>query len=110
MYSGLTVPFLNAAQRSKHYVKHGHRFGAATEQDYERMADEFMTFPLLPPLVECTRITGTFDRVRLNGTTGHYGVAYNILTIRTFHVKEAAAVARRGGPLGFVLHKCAEVR
>ena len=106
------MPFPSASQRAKHYVKHGHEFGAANEFVYEQMADAFMSLPanLHLNLVECSRTTGTFDRIRLDGTTGYYGVAYNVLTIRTFHLKDIAVIARTGGALAYVLRKCAEVR
>jgi hypothetical protein len=110
MYADLTVPFSDSIQRAKHFLKHGHKFGALDEFDYERLADAFMTAPLHPNLFECNRIVGTFDRIRLDGTTHYYGVAYNVSVVRTFHVKDAAGIAHRGGPLAFVLYKCAEVR
>jgi hypothetical protein len=110
VYIDPTVPFPSAKQRSIHFVKHGREFAAPDEYAYERMADAFMSQFLHPNLHECQRATGTFDRIRLDGLTGHYGVAYNILTLRTFHTKDAAQMAHRGGPLNFVLQKCAEVR
>jgi hypothetical protein len=110
VYIGVTVPFRDSKQRAIHYQKHGHRFGARDEYDYERIADAFMAGPLHPNLFECYRITGTLDRIRLDGSTRYYGVAYNISVLRTFHIKDASQIAARGGPHGFVQHKCSEVR
>jgi len=104
------VPFATAFELSSHFVKHGHKFGAATEQEYERMADEFMARPLNADLYECVSSHGRRDRIRLEGTTRYFGVAYKVNTISTFHPRDAHAIASKGGPLGFVLFKCAEVR
>lgn len=104
------MPFPNPIQRALHFVKHGHHFGAVDEYHYERMADAFMAAPLHPNLYEGTRSTGTRDRIRLDAVTRHYGVAYGILNLRTYHIRDAHGIALRGGPAGFVAFKCAEVR
>jgi hypothetical protein len=105
-----TVPFLNARDREMHFKKHGSVFGALNEFDYERMADAFMSEILHADLHECRRLTGTQDRIRLNGINRHYGVAYNLLTVRTYHIRDEHGIRLRGGPAGFVAFKCAEVR
>jgi len=109
VYIGQTVPFANAIQRQLHFVKHGHKFGAVDEFDYERMADTFMSMLMHPNMFECCRAVGTFDRIRLDGLTRFFGVAYNGTVLRTFHPRSAASIAAKGGPLGFVTFKCAEV-
>ena len=108
-YTVGTVPFPNARQRATHFAKHGSDFGAANEFDYERMADAFMSAPMHPSLHECTRPIGTHDRIRLDATTRHFGVAFNILTIRTYHIRSAHSIALRGGPAGFIAYECAKV-
>jgi hypothetical protein len=110
MYTGATVPFHRAKQRTLHFLLHGHEFGAADEFEYERMGDAFMSSPWYPGLHECSRTTGTHDRIRLDELTRHYGVAYNVTILRTFHIRDAFSIARWGGPAAFVAHKCAEVR
>jgi len=100
------VPFASALHLTTHFHKHGHRFGAATENDYEKMAEAFMSQPLHADLYECTRTDG--DRIRLEGITHYYGVAYDVTIIRTFHIRDAHGIAMRGGPAGFVAHKCRE--
>jgi hypothetical protein len=108
LYSDLTVPFYSPVQRKKHFLKHGHVFGAADEFDYERMADIFMLSFLHLNMFECVNPTGTRDRIRLDGITRHFGVDFS-MGIRTYHIRDASGIARRGGPLGFVTHKCSEV-
>ena len=107
------MPFANSFSRAIHFAKHGHEFGAATEFDYERLADAFMSAPLATHVYECINPTGTNDRVRLDSIRRHFGVAYldsaSGTVLRTFHIRTASSIAGRGGPLGFVNHKCAEV-
>jgi hypothetical protein len=109
VYSVETVPFPSRRQCSLHFSKHGHHFGAADEQEYERLADAFMSQPMYPDLYECVNPTGMNDRNRLDGATRYFGVAYNVTVLRTFHIRDAGSIAYRGGPLGFVTHKCSEV-
>lgn len=104
------MPFASAYKLASHFVAHGHEFGAANEAEYEQMADMFMSQPLHSDLFECIRLTGTNDRIRLDGAIGYYGVAYGILTLRTFHTKSQSQIAAGGGPLGYVSRKCAEIR
>ena len=108
LYIGLTVPFYSPVQRKKHFLKHGHTFGAMDEFHYEQMADIFMSSPAHLNTFECVNPNGTHDRIRLDGVTRHFGVDFK-MGIRTYHIRDAAGIARRGGPLGFVAHKCAEV-
>ena len=89
--------------------KHGHRFGAVDEYDYERMADCFMAMPLHANLFECVNPTGDRDRNRIEGGTHIFGVAYNVSILRTFHIRDAASIARAGGPMAWVLQKCAKI-
>lgn len=110
VYSGLTVPFENEYKRNTHFLKHGRKFGVATEEEYERMADAFMSKPITADIFECTSPYGRKDRNRLEGSTLHFGAAYNGTILYTFHPRAADSVQRKGGPLGFVLSKCAEVR
>lgn len=109
IYTAETVPFRNARERQIHYAKHGHKFGAADEFDYERMADMFMSQPMHADLFECINPTGDHDRNRIEGTTRFFGVAYGSSLVRTLHIKTASQIAAKGGPLGYVLYKCSEV-
>lgn len=109
LYSVDTVPFENPTQRAKHFRRHGHEFGAADEFHYERLAEAFMSAPATPEIHECINPTGTNDHNRLHAATRHFGVAYGHLTVRTYHIRSAFSIAHRGGPAGFIAHKCAEV-
>ena len=105
------MPFLNANERAIHFSKHGRDFGAATEQDYEQMADAFMRRALSPILQECIRGLGVGepDRVRLHFDNGHFGVAYRQTILRTFHIKSAAKIRNRGGAANLLRYECARV-
>lgn len=107
-----TVPFHNAYQRAAHFTRHGHEFGAPNEFVYEQMADAFMATPLHPTLHEGTRvrISGVVDRVRLDETTRHFGVAYNLVTLRTYYIVGSSKITRHGSAANFVTAECAKVR
>ena len=105
-----TVPFLNAWQRSLHFAKHGHEFGAKNEFDYEAMAEAFMGAAMHPNMHECYRSTGTRDRCRIDANTRHFGVAFNVLTVRTYYTVTAAKIIRHRGADGYVQAQCAMTR
>lgn len=63
------------------------------------MADAFMSCPLDAQTLECTRMTGDRDRLRLHIVTRHFGVASGILRIKTYFVVTIAKFARDGGPM-----------
>ena len=102
-----TVPFLNAWQRSLHFAKHGHEFGATNEFDYEAMAEKFMGAIMHPSMHECFRTTGTRDRCRIDGTTRHFGIVFNELTVRTYYIVTAAKITRYRSAVGYVQAQCA---
>jgi hypothetical protein len=110
MYIGQTVPFRLPIHRAKHFMRHGHEFGAADELEYERMADAFMQSPLLSTMIQCIRTITPFDRLRLDSGTRFYGVEAPSAYLKTFMVKDAFNIAYRGGPAGFIAHKCTELR
>lgn len=110
MYTDTTVPFHPPKQRTLHFLRHGHEFGAADEFEYERMADAFMSCPLDTQMLERTRATGRTDRLRLHIVTRHFGVAWGILTVTTYFIVTASKITRDGGPAGYIAARCAEVR
>jgi hypothetical protein len=57
-----------------HFRKHGHKFGAATETDYERLADSFLFGAMDFDTQDCVRPQG-IDRVRFKGSNRYLGVA-----------------------------------
>ena len=101
------MPFSDAYNRAIHFTRHGREFGAATEEDYERMADAFMSRTLSPILQECIRtIRSESDRVRLHFDMGHFGVAYRHTILRTFHIKSQAKMRNRGGAANLLAYEC----
>ena len=106
MYIGLTVPFASAFHLSSHFLKHGKDVGAVSEQEYEQMADAFMSKPIRAGIYECTSVHGRRERNRIEESTFYFGVAYNGSTIATFYPPSAVSVKRKGGPQGFILSKC----
>jgi hypothetical protein len=68
-YIDLTVPFANPYLLQSHFDRHGHEFGATSEQEYEQMADAFMSQAPSPDLHDgvCVnpRGNGMHDRLRL---------------------------------------------
>jgi hypothetical protein len=100
------MPFANAHERSIHFAKHGHEFGASTELDYERMADAFMNRPMTMTMRECIRPNGT-RRLRVGLANDHFGaavVASN--TLITYYVLPFHRKHRCGGIVPFFAHEC----
>jgi hypothetical protein len=112
VYIGQTVPFANPYLLQSHYDRHGHEFGVANEREYEQLADRFMSQPPNADLFDgvCVnpRTSGAIDRVRLHGKTRWYGVAFEVLTVRTFFVQNHREIRDAGGPRAFVDLKCLE--
>jgi hypothetical protein len=104
-----SVPFANVNSRDKHFLKHGHKLGAASALDYEAMADAFMQGPMNASTHECIQASSR-DRLRLDFHTARFGVGIvQSFYIRTFFPVEAFNLAYRGGPGGYFHHKCTEV-
>lgn len=102
------MPFADNMRRALHFAKHGGGVGAATEDDYERMADAFMGGSPGAAVSECVRPSGR-DRLRFRATDRRFGCAVAggpPTIVRTFYAVAAHAVARRGGPAGFFRYEC----
>jgi hypothetical protein len=101
------MPFASAFERAIHFKKHGHEFGAATELQYEQMADTFMVAPMALTVRECVRPNGT-DRLRINIANHHFGVAVVATTIiLTYYIVPLHQITRRDGIVGFFEYECA---
>ena len=105
------MPFANPCERAIHFAKHGHKFGAPDEFDYERMADLFMGGPLGPDTRECQRpvspTTGEQDRVRFDFGKHYQGVACIAPAyIRTFYPVELRFIRKHGGEAGYFAQEC----
>lgn len=82
---------------------HGAEFACNSAEDYEILADKFLTDPTTPSLLECFRPDG--QRVRLDKTTDMFGVLTDdniILTLfkaipcSSLHYVEADLARRTG--------------
>ena len=72
----------DAAELQIHYAKHRADFAVSTDKEYERLADAFLSRPLYPDLMQCTRTKG--DIVRYDVVTQEYGVLSVSGVIRTY--------------------------
>jgi pyocin large subunit-like protein len=104
------VPFKNAYERGIHFKKHGADFGAATEVDYEAMADYFMCFgPMNANTQDCTR-AACDDYLRMQLVTTDFGVTcISSGFLRTFYRPLFSNIWHRGGAKRFLEHECARV-
>lgn len=100
------MPFASQMERDIHFKKHGHKFGVASAEEYEKMADQFMIGSLNPNTRECARPNGA-DRLRFDLVTLHFGVASTSPNfIRTFYPVERRIVVRHGGPAAYFTYEC----
>lgn len=86
-----TLGFVDDVEWVEHFLNHGADFGAATKDDYLRMADEFLGGPLGADTLECfrQRHDGTQgDRIRFNRDTEAFGVLSRDNVIRTYYVPD----------------------
>lgn len=89
MYISPTVPFANDAELSIHFWKHGKKCGAATEAEYEEMAENFLYAVASFTTLQCVRSAGTRDTVRLDDADGRFGVVYGACTVRDIFRSES---------------------
>jgi len=77
-----SVGFADARRLEEHYEKHGAEFGAASRQDYLRMAQKLRDAPAGGPILEAVRRDGVVTR--FDRQTGAF-IAFNPNgVIRTF--------------------------
>ena len=101
------MPFSTAEERAIHFQKHGHEFQAATEVEYEQMADLFMTRAMNITMRECIRPNRT-DRLRFDISNDHFGVAIvQTTTLKTYYIVPFFKIYRRGGKANFFAYECA---
>jgi pyocin large subunit-like protein len=103
------VPFANVYQRNIHFQKHGAVVGAATELEYEAMADQFMFGPMNADTNDCTRPNGD-DYLRMDLIKTDFGVTcISTGFLRTFYRPPAIKIWNRGGTKRFLAYECARV-
>jgi pyocin large subunit-like protein len=78
--------FRSRNQLEEHYQKHGPEFGAISEQDYLRLAQELRDAPARAggPILEARRPDGEFSR--FDRRHGYFGAYNPDGTIRTFFI------------------------
>jgi hypothetical protein len=77
------VPFKHRHARDHHFERHEVEVGARTADEYEKMAEAFMTGPLKEGVRECHR-TRDGALARFDPATTEYGVLTTSGTINTF--------------------------
>ena len=101
------MPFSNIDQREKHFLKHGHKVGAANPVDYEDLADTFIFGPKDVFTFDCER--KNLDIVRLHFVDYRFAVGdLEQRIVRTFHPKEHHIVDYYGGPLAYLKYECTQ--
>lgn len=90
------MPYFDSKELPIHYAKHGGEFAALTHAEYERLANQFLTVPLRPGLMECTRKKG--DIVRYDTASEEYGVLSAGGLIRTYFKPRPCASLPSGVP------------
>lgn len=78
------VPFKHRFDLERHFARHGQEFLAETADEYERLADVFMTGTLRAGASECFRSNG--DLVRFDPRTDEFGVRSVVGLICTYMI------------------------
>lgn len=103
------MPFANPLEKATHFMRHGAKFGCATEDEYEQMAEQFLFGPMDTLTKECVRPEGR-DRLRFRPIARDFGVAcVRPVFIRTFYKVEILKIQRHGGPDAFFADECARI-
>lgn len=76
--------FRSRAQLHEHYAKHGAEFGAVSEQEYLRLAQQLRDEPPGGPILESRRPNGEFSK--FDRRHGYFGAYNRDGTIRTFFI------------------------
>lgn len=80
----ITKGFKTAQQRTQHYGNHGAKVGAASENQYEQMADKFIGFNPLPKYTLQSKRPRENDLIRYNSMTNEFGIMDKDGYIRTY--------------------------
>jgi len=76
--------FRSRAQFDEHYQKHGAEFGAISQGEYLRLAQELRDAPAGGPILEARRDNGEFSR--FDRRRGYFGAYNRDGSIRTFFI------------------------
>jgi pyocin large subunit-like protein len=84
-----TKGFANHFELLSHFGDHAADFSVSTMEEYEDLADHFLSKPSTPDMHECPRSKG--DRVRFDKITQEYGVLGKDGVIRTYFIPKRCA-------------------
>lgn len=93
-----------ANRLADHFARHGDEVGAATEHEYEALADAFVGGPLGPETIEVARINDK-SILRYNPVTNEFGVLAANRVIRTYF-KPDPGTHGLANNLDFFEHQC----
>ena len=100
------MPFITAQRRVTKYLKHGAEFGAASEVQFETMADAFCTGVRDPTTTfECTRPRGMV--LRYNPSTEAFGVLNSSGMILTYY-KPRPVIHGKANNCAYFLEECSK--
>ncbi len=77
------MPFKHRFARDHHFERHGEEVSAKTADEYEKLADAFMTGPLRQGMRHCVRLRDG-ALIRFDPATSEYGVQNADGNINTF--------------------------
>ena len=85
----MPLRFRTPRKLARHFSDHRADFGAATEADYETMADVFLNCPLS---ADCEEYIRGRDgaRIRFNLLTEHFGIVSSDGFIKTYYIPDPA--------------------
>jgi hypothetical protein len=105
------MPFCDPFERDLHFEKHGHKFRAKDADEYERMAETFISEMSTPDTRDCFRPDGV-HRLRFDVGTRYFGVARTHPIpecLRTFHPVGLSKINRHGGRESYFRWECARI-
>jgi pyocin large subunit-like protein len=76
--------FRSSQQFNEHYQKHGREFGAITQAEYLRLAQELRDAPVGGPILEAIKPGGVISR--FDRRKSYFGAYNRDRTIRTFFI------------------------
>lgn len=89
-----TNGFYSKYLRDQHFDDHGADFGAKDEEEYERMADEFLGGPLKSSTLECIRASSN-DLIRYDYRTEEFGILSADRYIKTYYIPKPSLHRKR---------------
>ena len=97
------MPFKHSYDLKRHFVRHGAEFGAASADEYEKLADAFMKDPCPRDVLECIRTNG--DRVRFDPKTATFAILTTAGHLATFMIVKPLSNSRQT-PLDYFHSNC----